>query len=442
MATEKLHATFSASGASKWLNCPGSIELCKSAPPQAESKWAEEGTEAHTCLETFLKNPQKKATSIRKMLEKAHPKDMVEHALGAATELWNRVPEGAELLTETKVSLEFVAPDMFGTVDSAIVEEFGRLQVWDFKYGAGIPVDVEDNPQLIYYALGLAHKYDFNFTDVEIGVIQPRAEHHSGEYTRSVIISVDELRAWEKIFRDGVLMAEDPLADLVAGDWCRFCAAKAICPAVGDLAFQQARLDFAPVEMLTGAPAVALPALPTPEALPNLGHVLAAGDKIEKWLEGVRQHAQHVLETGGEVEGYKLVAKRAQRAWKEDVTDEALVEFGDGVMKDPEILSPAQFEKKFKDKVWVEERTTRESSGVTMVPIDDKRPAVSLIAKDFGDTIDTTATEVLPDIFSRATTKTTKRKAKPAPKAKPKPKVKPKAKLKPKPKAKPKKARR
>ena len=65
---------------------------------------------------------------------------------------------------ETKVSLEFIEPGMFGTVDAAVAEIFGRLVVIDFKYGAGVAVEPKDNTQMIYYALGIAHEYDYNFT--------------------------------------------------------------------------------------------------------------------------------------------------------------------------------------------------------------------------------------------------------------------------------------
>lgn len=426
---EKLHAKFSASGADRWLNCAGSTQLAEKAPPQKDSVYSAEGTQAHTCLETFLKNPKKSSAKIRKMLLGANPEEMVDHCLEAANEIWaiHESVGGSELLSETEVRLDFVQDEMWGTTDAAVVEHFGRLRVIDFKYGAGIAVDPEHNPQMIYYGLGIAHLYDYNFADVELTVIQPRAEHHSGKTTRSWVLSIDELKAWGEKFKAGVDAAEDILAEFTPGDWCRFCPGKSICPAVSDLALMRAEIDFRPTEP-AGELKLPLPAIP---AIPLLGRTLKAIELIEQWIEGVRAHAIDVLESGGKVEGYKLVMKKAQRAWKQEleaaVVAKAVFEVTLSEISAPQkMLSPAQLEIKFKKhpklKEFLDEFVTRESSGTTMVDDADKRPAVNQAALDFAeaDAIDVEGKEVarespeqnrLPDIFARATTKPKKPKA-------------------------------
>jgi len=429
------HAVYSASGSERWLRCAGSIELSFRAPPQKDSVYALEGTQAHSCLEQFLKNPPEKKAQVKAMLLASNPIEMVQHTLAAAETIWDRVPPGAELLAETKCDLSFVAPGMFGTADAVIVEDFGLLQVFDLKYGAGIAVEVDDNSQLAYYALGVAHKYDYNFSRVSMVVIQPRAEHFSGNTTREWVITMDELVAWTKTFKDGVAACEDLLAPLNPGKWCRFCPAKPICPSVGDLALKQAQVEFAPIDMLKGGAVVALPALPAPGALKNLGHVLTACDLLETWIEGVRLHAIHQLESGHQVEGFKLVAKLARRTWKDPAKAErdAIKLYGQDVYTEPELLSPAQLEKKFKCKDWVTLYTDRQSTGTTMVPESDKRPAVDQLRRDFADpatvaipdVIDVVATEMkvkpLPKIVANARSKATaapKRAAKEKAKAK------------------------
>lgn len=396
------HAVYSASGSERWLKCPGSIELSFRAPPQKDSPYALEGTQAHKCLEAFLKNPPEKKEQIKAMLLASNPIEMVKYTLEAAETIWDRVPPGAELRAETTCDLSFVEPEMFGTADAVIIEDFGLLQVFDLKYGAGIAVDVEDNSQLAYYALGVAHKYDYNFSKVSMVVIQPRAEHYSGNTTREWTITMDELIAWTKTFKDGVAACQDLLAPLNPGKWCRFCPAKPICPSVGDLALRQAQVDFAPIDMLKGGAVAALPALPAPGALKNLGHVLTACDLLETWIDGVRLHAIHQLESGHQVEGFKLVAKQARRNWKDPVKAErdAIKLYGQDVYTAPELLSPAQLEKKFKCKDWVTLYTDRTSSGTTMVPESDKRPAVDQLQRDFGGApaIDVTATDVTPEV--------------------------------------------
>lgn len=225
----KKHATFSASGASRWLKCPGSIQLSDMVPPEPESRFAAEGTVAHEVLETLLKNNV--PYTAARALKRKHGDVMVNHAFSAYNKIMELHAEAcdAELLCETKVDLTFVGPDMFGTVDAAVVDLYGVLTVIDFKYGAGIPVDPEHNPQLIYYALGLAHKYEYNFRFVRIVIIQPRAPHKRGPY-REWFISIDELQKWEAVFRDGVARASGPNPKLASGDHCRFCPAKTLCP--------------------------------------------------------------------------------------------------------------------------------------------------------------------------------------------------------------------
>lgn len=198
-------------------------------PEPATSKYAAEGTEAHACLEVILKNHAQKPYTISKVLERSHPKAMVNHALRAYEEIVRDLDSESELLCETRVDLGFVAPDMFGTVDAAIVNYLGNLKVYDFKYGAGFVVEAKDNPQLIYYALGLAYKYDFLFEEVTLSIIQPRGFHKAGPI-REFTMSVHALRLWEERFRRGVEAAMKPRAKMVSGYWCKFCPAKNICP--------------------------------------------------------------------------------------------------------------------------------------------------------------------------------------------------------------------
>ena len=51
----KAHADFGASGSKRWLNCSASVQLSRGMP-NYESKYAQEGTDAHACLEFILKN--------------------------------------------------------------------------------------------------------------------------------------------------------------------------------------------------------------------------------------------------------------------------------------------------------------------------------------------------------------------------------------------------
>lgn len=377
---DKDHAEFSASGSHRWLSCPGSHELSKQAPVQAESRYAAEGTQAHACLEFLLKNRTRLDAAVISA-GKRYTADMVKYAKEAVD--WILGQEAGEILSETRVdSSLFTCNGQFGTLDAAIVREFGRLTVIDYKYGAGIPVDpaLEDgtaNSQLVYYALGLFIMYEgHNFTDVELVVIQPRAWHPSGETTRTHIMSVPELLSWKDTFRNGVMATSDPNAPLAAGSWCKFCTAATICPELKDESLRAAQIEFDDDTGLMVIPEA------LPVKIPNLGKVLTACDKLEAWIAVVRQHAQGLLERGEEVPGWKLVQKRATRKWKNDAA--VITRFGEKAYAPRKVLSPAQLEKTIKSAAeWTKANTTAESSGLTLVDSSDKRPAVNPAHHDF-----------------------------------------------------------
>lgn len=376
MSAPKKHSQFSASGAYRWLACPGSVALIAKAPPQVESDYAIEGTNAHECVEKLLAADNRDATAA--FLRGKYGKEMVDHANEAVTNIEARRTKDAILLSETKVSLEFVAPDMFGTVDAAVVELYGRLTVIDFKYGAGIVVDPEDNPQLLYYALGLAHQYDYNFAEVAIVIIQPRGQSDAGP-VREWVTDIATLKSWAKKFKLAVDRAKAPNAALAAGDHCRFCPAAAICPQISKKALGKAKGVFGPLEP-SNPPSL----LPSPADLAlsldtNLGEILSGCDELDTWIKAVREYAFSRAQKGKPVPGWKLVEKRSIRKWAdiEAASKSARKTFGDVAFTEPELLSPAQMEKKvLASDRFIELHVTNVSSGVTLVPDSDKRQAV------------------------------------------------------------------
>lgn len=238
---KKLHAKYSASGSEKWLNCPGSVALSLKVPPLPESAFAREGTDAHTCLEAIMKSAKPRVTAV--MLKKQYPDPMVDIVFEVYRRIMDLVPEGAEVLCETEVRLDFVKAGMFGTVDAAIVDLFGDLWVIDLKYGRGRLVLPEENSQMIYYGLGLAHKYNYNFERIRLVIAQPRIIHKDGNF-REWVIEPLELRKWADRFHAGVLACEKPNAHFKRGRWCFFCPAQSICPITEDKKYEQAQNDF------------------------------------------------------------------------------------------------------------------------------------------------------------------------------------------------------
>lgn len=388
----KAHAEFGASSSDRWLNCPGSIQLIKRAPPQADSPYAAEGTKAHSCLEFLLKN-QKNITAATKIAMKAYPREMIEHALDAIQYINSRMNQSKDsyLMVETKVDAShFTCPGQFGTLDVAIVREFDHLIVMDYKYGAGVAVDPAENSQLIYYALGLAHLYHYNFATVEIIVIQPRAHHESGETIRVWNTTMDALILWEEKFRKGVMLAKIEAASIQAGKWCKFCPAAVICPAIKNQSLKQARVAFQDDTGVIVAPE------PRQIAVEHLGTVLTGIDHLETWIKRVREYAQAELERGRKIEGWKIVQRRSTRKWvdPEEAHRAAELNLGDSAFSSPTLLSPAQLEKRVQGnpdyiRRWVNARTTFVSSGTTLVSDSDRRQAVDQMKDVFPDEIET-----------------------------------------------------
>lgn len=376
------HAKYSASSSARWLACPGSVALSLKLPPPPETEYAAEGTQAHEVLEFLLK---RLGTSVlasrRELISKGYAKEMIDHGMDAASliedlwqgELGKQATDGT-LLTETRVDLSFVAPAMFGTVDAAILGHYNRLHVIDYKYGAGIAVEAENNSQLAYYALGIAHLYDYNFVDVALTIIQPRAYHPQGPL-REWIIPIGELYAWRQRFAEGVAACQKPDALLSAGDHCRWCPAKLICPELSTKALETAEVQLQKNTLL-------VPPLAKIDLVDryDLGELLSAAERLEVWIKALRENAFARLRKGDCVEGYKLVEKRPTRRWLN--LDLALTEakklFGEKATDPPTLKSPAQFEKALKGDLkaakFLEASTVTVSSGLAMVSAKDKRP--------------------------------------------------------------------
>jgi hypothetical protein len=385
------HATYSASGSKRWLNCPGSIALGSKAPDQPDSPYAMEGTKAHECLEKILSShPNNVLSAVNKLRkDKRYNEEMIDCAVDAYKWISDRaafIGDNVVIQAERKVDASpFTTKDQFGTLDCAIFEDFGELNIIDYKYGKGIPVDPSDNPQLIYYALAVCHEYNFNFSKVNLVIIQPRAEHDQGPI-REYNISIDKLFYWNDKFKRIVEKIENGEDRLESGEWCRFCKAATICPQISSKALTSAKIAFKPTEIND------LPKVNTLE-LSKISLILKNVDKLKMWISEVEKYAFNVLSKGVKIDGFKLVERRGVRKWVEanKVKKLALKHFGEDCLTDPELLSPARFETKFKKlkskkvKQFVEKFTASVSSGMTLVSDDDKRESKNNLKEIFKD---------------------------------------------------------
>lgn len=390
---EKAHAKLSASGAHRWMNCPGSVRL-EAEFPDVTSDYAEEGTLAHEFVELRLKKelvePRITARKYNAELKKLQAKkfyapEMIRHAenyVDKVTELFDSV-KNAACYSEQKVKLDSWIPESFGTCDT-IIAASSKLIIVDFKYGQGVPVSAENNPQLMLYALGALDYFDliYGFDIIKMVIIQPRLENGYSEFTMTRNALLD---FGEKV-KEAAKATESPDAELKCGEWCRFCKARNQCRARVEEAFLVETMPH------TGM---------RPELLSSreIGEYLAKGKILKAWLDDVSKYAEKELLSGNSIEGWKLVEGRTTRQWtnEEDAFGEIIAEglAQEAMLYERKPLTLAQVEKLLTKPVFEKHLlryVTRSAGKPTMVEESDKRPAISVAV-----TADEAFSEPLPE---------------------------------------------
>lgn len=370
------HATLGASGAHRWVNCPGSVRLGADIPNPPSSVHAEEGTEAHELAESILR-----AALISGDFsgDEVDP-DMYDNVQEFTNRVLGRIDPDTQVYLEERVDLGPFSPPvpMFGTADVILWHPGIRhLEVWDLKYGRGVYVDAKDNLQLQYYMLGAILKVGVRPDRVTTHIVQPRmvtpeGPHRWAEYTWPEILQIKD-----RILRAAHATQEED-APLVPGSWCRWCKAQAVCPAQERAAVELAQSEFEVLEESRDLPA---PTVLTDE---QLQLILEKAPMIEGWFNAIREHVHQRLEAGEVFPGWKLVAKRATRRWADEVSAERYLRRKlkvAGTYK-KSLISPAQAEaalKKMGQKL-PENMVVASSSGTNLVHDSNPKPALYLPA--------------------------------------------------------------
>lgn len=345
------------STAKRVINCPGSVALVAKMPPQIESKYAAEGTLLHACMDELLAGEDVAAT-MAKMNLTDEQQVKIHTALDALDEI---DPDKEMVFTqEVEVAFEGVKglEGVFGNVD-LIGRIADRVVVLDWKFGDGVMVDAEENPQGLFYAAAARRTKDLQWVfedtmDIEIVIVQP-------PHIRRWVTSFQRLEQFEAELQQAVKLAQKPDAPLAIGDWCRWCTGKTICPQMTGEIDRTVHLKLEALE---------------PE---QLGAALQMADKLETFIADARKLAVARLEKSMPVPGYKLVAKRATRQWADEKTaDAALAGLGVTERYKKELISPAQAEKVLKKSKLAlpDDLVVAVSSGSTLAPESDPRPAV------------------------------------------------------------------
>lgn len=388
------HATFSPSAAERWMNSPGCWQAEQGLPDEP-SPYAALGTFAHAVAEVMLRGATFKTAFAKVRTTPVAPEGGISDAdrieMAPALAIYEKhcraiMIKAPDWQAERQVHLNRLVggdDDCWGTADfMAYSEAEETLYVSDLKYGAGVVVEAQDNPQLKIYAaaaLGELQAQGKSAKHVVTSIVQPRvsATPKTAEYTAM------ELMDFGLDVLDAIAACKEPNAPCVPGPWVRFCKAKGACKELREQALSAASAEFATTS--EGQ-------LRDPADLTNdqLGELLAKGEYLAMWLDTVRKEAFERAAAGkGCAKGFKLVNKRATRVWVKDAaaTIRALrKDLPDNVKpKDfyvQKFMSPAQVEKTFGKAVLGDKAAKlvqSVSSGMSLVPESDKRPAVAML---------------------------------------------------------------
>lgn len=387
------HALLSASGARRWLTCTPSARL-EETLPDSTSEYAAEGSLAHEIAELKLRKkfvepmgPRAFNNRLKKLQEKPlYQDEMLKYTdayLDYVSGIVHAHATPPYIAVEKRLDYSTYAPEGFGTGDCIIIGG-NTLHVIDFKYGKGVPVSAEDNPQMKLYAMGayLAYSFLYQLEKVKMVIVQPRLDSIS-EWE----IPITDLLAWGESIKPIALKAFAGEGDFVAGDHCRFCRAKSQCRARSEFNLQ-----------LEGFQKMKPPLISNEE----VGLILQRAHDLAKWAKDLEEYALGELLKGEEVSGWKAVEGRSTRQFTNlDEAFAVLTKAGyeEAVLYKRSPVTLTEVEKLVGKKKFGELLTAyvnKPPGKPTLAPESDKREPIkrSSAADDFG-TEQITITEVM-----------------------------------------------
>lgn len=415
--TQRAHARLSPSSAYRWMACPGSIRMSEGIEDRTSS-YAAEGTACHElaahCLERGF-DPQE---FLGWTIDTAPPEgcgvigstrpvdgvtrfevdeEMVEAVALYIEHIRDLLPTKGEyeLDVEQRLDMTHIHPEIYGTGDVVLYQvDEARLHVIDLKYGKGVAVDPRENPQLMLYGAGAVRRYHNRpLREIVLHIVQPRAPHVRGpvrswttdpltlmEFEDDLRVLAERTEAATRAFHSARPQKSNAPWErqfLTPGEHCRFCKAAPTCPALREQSLADAMAEFADDGEVVLRPVETL-------SVEDRVRVFKATDRLANWIKAVQEfeHAEAVAGRG--LPGFKLVAKRAMRKWKDEaevkavLSDEYLLGAAE-THSEPKLLSPAQIEKVVGKKNFgaLEGLVVKQSSGTNLVPESDPRPAVT-----------------------------------------------------------------
>lgn len=300
-----LHAKLSASGAKKWLNCPLSVKL-ESKIPNESSTYAEEGTKAHELSELKLRRKlnlignKVYADELSKLSFDCEMDKYTDYYCNEVIRIVHKYDLNYSMVKlEERVDFSYWVPEGFGTSDVIVISN-NVLEIIDLKYGKGVKVSADNNPQLMLYALGTLNDYGYLYDvkRVKLTIIQPRLDNIS-----SFEVSIKDLYKWGSEIKPKALKAFKGEGECIVGKHCDegFCRAKPICKAYADERLKLAKFEFKHPQELSND---------------DIADILEKVDGLVKWGKTVKDYALSQALQGVEFKGFKVVEGKSNRIFK------------------------------------------------------------------------------------------------------------------------------
>lgn len=367
------HAVLSASSSHRWIACPPSALLC-AKEKDVSSEFAIQGTDAHSLCEYKVKkwlgqkseDPTENLTYFNQ--EMADCSDMYAQYVTEQVQKAKEKCKDPIVLVEQRLDFSKWIPEGFGTGDCVIVAD-ETLTVIDFKYGVGILVEAENNPQMMCYALGALTLFDgiYDITEVSMTIFQPRRDNIS-TYT----ISKEELLKWaDEVLSPAAQLAAKGEGEFKAGSHCQFCKVKATCRKRAEYNLELARYDFE---------------MPTNLEDEEIEVILSKADELASWVGDIKEYALQQAVSGKEWTGWKLVEGRSNRRYVNETAAADKVQSAGydpyehkvlGITAMTKLLGKTKFEELLGSLI------EKPQGKPTLVPVSDKRPAMNTAANDF-----------------------------------------------------------
>lgn len=371
------HAILSASSAARWMACPPSAKLNEKAEDTG-SDFAREGTCAHELCEYKVRkllgedvqNPAENLDFYDTEMEECS--DEYASYIGERIAAAKRKCPDPIVLVEQRLDFSEYVPNGFGTGDCVIVAD-DTLYIVDFKYGQGVEVKAENNPQMMLYALGAIGLFDslYDISNISMSIFQPRLNNIS-EWQISKAALLD---CAENVLKPIAVMASKGEGEFKAGEHCRFCKVKATCRKRAEYNLELAKYDFAVPDTLEPV---------------EIAAILSKAEELSAWAADIKEYALEQALHGVTFDGFKVVEGRSVRKYKDEAAVAEMVSNAGfdpyeksvlGITAMTKLLGKSKFEELLGGLI------VKPKGKPTLVPNTDKRAAINTAVEDFKEDV-------------------------------------------------------